>query len=330
MNHKLSIQRRRVLSAAALAWLPSRQALAADDVFPNRPLRLLVPAAAGGVQDVRSRQLAQQLGPLLRQPVLVENRPGASGAIAMELAARASADGYTMVMASVSSLAQLPHLAKLRYDPLRDFASVTLISTGPILLLANPNTPYDSVAKLVELARAQPGRITVGGAGHGAMGHLTLELLNREAGIQLAFVPYTGGAQQVTDLIGNQIPLLFDFAGSVATHVRSGRMRVLAVASERRLTLLPEAPTFAEAGLPSVVATGWQGVMVPAATPTSIVQILHSAIAQALQAPELREGFAAAGVELRGDGPEAFGAFIRAENARWAEVIAKAGIRLEP
>ena len=250
MIHVGPINRRDLLAVASLAWLGSPGAHGAYATFPNRTLRLIVPAAAGGVQDVRSRQLAGHLATLLRQQVLVENRPGATGAIALEMVSRAAADGYTLVMAPVS-LTVLPHLVKLSFDPLRDLAAVTLISTGPIMLLANPAAPFDSIASLVAIARNQPGRFNVGSAGHAGMGHLALELLNREAGLGLVNVPYTGGAQQVTDLIGNQIPLLFDFPGSVATHVRSGRMRALAVAGTRRLPLLPDVPIFAEAGFPS-------------------------------------------------------------------------------
>ena len=328
MIHVGPINRRDLLGVASLAWLGSPGAHAADATFPIRPLRLIVPAAAAGVQDVRSRQLAGHLGRLLRQQVVVENRPGATGAIALELVSRAAADGYTLVMAPVS-LTVLPHLVKLSFDPLRDLAAVTLISTGPIMLLANPAAPFDSIASLVAIARDQPGRINVGSAGHAGMGHLALELLNREAGLGLVNVPYTGGAQQVTDLLGNQIPLLFDYPGSVATHVRSGRMRALAVAGTRRLPLLPDVPTFAEAGFPSVVVTGWQGIMVPAGTPNEVIQLLHGTISSALQSADLREAFIAAGVEIGGDGPEAFGGFIRAEHARWGEVIARAGIKLE-
>ncbi len=297
--------------------------------FPSRAVRLIVTFPPGSATDIRSRQIAQKLSATWRQPVVVDNRPGAAGVIAMEAAARAAADGYTIVMGSVITLAIAPNLMKVPFDPIGDFEPVTKVSAGPAILVVNPSMPFTSINELVAYARAHPGKLNAGSAGTGSTQHMALELLNRAANMRVTHVPYKGGSPLINDLIAGQLALCFDFAPVLAPHIQSGRLRALAVASDRRLAVLPEIPTFGEAGIPGMEVTGWQGILVPAGTPRELITRLNADIVRVLNQPEVREAIINSGGEVGGDTPEAFRKFIHAEHARWGSVIREANIRVE-
>jgi tripartite-type tricarboxylate transporter receptor subunit TctC len=314
---------RRALLGAALASLltPARAAS-----FPDRPLHLVIPAAPGGVQDVQARRVAPLWGDALGQTVIVDNRPGAAGSIAFEYTARASADGYTMMMGTVT-MTILPHLMKVAWDPLRDFAAVVRYTSGSLILVAHPGVPVESASGLADYARRERG-LKIGGFGTGSLAHLTALQIGKAVGAPVVHIPYAGGAQQLTDLVSGQVPLLLDYATVLLPHLKAGKAKALGVTGERRSTALPEVPTLDEQGL-AVRATGWQGILVPAATPPEVVRTLHAGFIKALAAPDLRALILATGGEIGGDTPEAFSDFIRAEHARWGRVIAENGVRLQ-
>jgi len=318
--------RRRGLLLGAVAW--TLVPMTAKS-FPERQVRLIVPLPAGSISDVQGRQLAQKLGEIWQRPLLVENRPGAGNIVGHEAGARAAPDGHTLLRATIGPLALLPHLMKLPFDPLVDFIPVTRVTAGPLVLVAHPDAPFDSVDAMVRHSRAHPGHVKVAGFGVGTIGHLAVLLTAKVTGADLGHVPYSGGPQQVADLVGGQVPLLFDFSPVLEPHVRAGKARALSVTGERRLPNLPEVPTFDELGYRGLRITAWQGIVVPARTPASIVARLHADLAKALASPDLRDAFAAVGADVGGEPPDVFAAFVRAEHARWGRLIAEAKIRLE-
>jgi tripartite-type tricarboxylate transporter receptor subunit TctC len=331
------LPRRTLLELAAglcgnLAFAPRLSAQpqsAATLSYPIRPVRLVVPAPPGSAPDIRARQLAQKLAEAWAQPVIVDNRAGATGNIAMEHVARAAPDGYTLILTGTQNLTILPHLMRLAYDPARDFVAVTKVSAGPLILLAHPGVPFDSMAGLVAYARAHPGRLNAASLGIGALTHLAILLLNKSAGIDITHIPYKGGTQTTADLIGGQVQLQFDFASVAGPHLKAGRLKALAIANDRRLALLPDLPTFAELGYPKMQLTGWQGIVVPVGTPADIVVALNRAFVRALNLADVRDAIVSSGGEVGGDSPEQFASFVRAEHARWGRLIVEAGIRLE-
>ena len=319
-------------TAAAMLWFLAANFAVAQtpsQSFPNKPVRFIIPLPPGTPPDIRSRQIAQKLTDEWRQPVVVENRPGASGSIAMELAARAAPDGHTIVMATTISLAIMPHLTKLPFDPLKDFVPVSKVTSGPFILVAHPGVPFNSVKELVAYARANPTKLNAASGGSGSGGHLAIILFSKAAAIQLTHIPYKGGTQTTADLISGQVQLMFDIAVVVDPHIKAGRIKALAVASGKRLAVLPQIPTFEELGYAGLNITVWQGILVPAGTPPEIVDALNGAIVKVLNLPDVRESIINAGGEIGGDSPEVFASFIRAEHERWGKLIAEAGIRLD-
>jgi tripartite-type tricarboxylate transporter receptor subunit TctC len=297
--------------------------------YPSRPVRLVVPAPPGTAPDLRSRQLAQKLSQEWRQTVIVDNRPGATGSIAMDHVMRTAPDGYTMVMMNVLHVVT-PHLMKTSFDPLRDFAPVGRVSSGPLILLVNAATPVQTLGELVRHARANPGKLNLASGGIGGLPHLGIIAFNKSAGVEIVHVPYkAAGSQIYADLVGNQVQLTFDLASIAMPYLSSGRVRALAVAAEKRLAVLPGVPTFQELGHPEVQLFGWQGIAVPAGTPAETVRLLNRSIVKALSLPDIREAIISTGAEVGGDSPEEFAAYISAEHARWGKLIADAGIRLE-
>ena len=330
----MNIRRRLIFVAASALGVNSLRVAAqspsiAVQSFPNRPVRLIVPQPPGSAPDIRSRQIAQRLSEEWQQPVVVDNRPGASGAIAMELVVRAPPDGYTMVMANSIGLGSLPHLTKVPYDALKDFAAVTKVSSGPFILVAHPGVPFNTVSELISHARANPGKLNAATAGIGSTQHLLFTLMNKDWSIALTSIPYKGGAQTVSDLVAGQVQLTLDFASVIGPHLKSGRLKALALSSDTRLAVLPEVPTFKELGYAGMQFTAWQGLIAPAGTPREIVARLNSGVVKVLNLPEIRDAFVSTGSEVGGDSPEQFAAFIRAEHARWGKVVSDAGIRLE-
>jgi tripartite-type tricarboxylate transporter receptor subunit TctC len=311
----------------ALALLPS--ALCAQ-AFPAKPVRLLVGFPAGGGVDVIARQLAQELAKPLGQPVVVDNRPGAAGNIAVELTVKSPPDGYTLLMGNVGSLAINPGLyTKLPFDTVRDLAPVSLVATVMLVVIVHPSLPVKSLRELVALAKSRPGQLNYGSAGSGGITHLAVELLKAQNGIVLLHVPYKGSAPAFTDLVGGQLQVMIDAIPAPLPFIQAGRLRALAVTATTRSPALPEVPTTAEAGFPQFVATGWQGIVAPAGTPAAIVNRLNAEIGKALTAPEFRDKLIAQGSDPAPGTPDQFGAFLRSELAKWVEVVRVSGAKLE-
>lgn len=321
---------RSLLAAMAVAAV-AHPALAADAAaFPSKPVRLIVPFTPGGSTDILARAIGQKLSESWRQPVVIENRPGAGGAIGMELAAKAPADGTTMVMGHIGTLAANPALYRsLSYDPVRDFAPVTLVAMVPNVLVVGPAVPSRSVAEFVALAKSKPGKLDYGSGGNGSAAHLAMEYFKLKAGVDLQHVPYKGTAPALTDLLGGQIAVILTGLPPVLQHVRSGKLRILGVASRERLAAFPEIPTIAESGVPGFEATQWYGLLVPAATPKDIVAKIQRDTAAALRDPAVNERLASEGAEPVGNTPEQFGTFIRSEIELWGKVIRATGMKAE-
>ncbi len=317
------------LIAAALGLcLTAVPALSQD--YPNRPLRMLIGFPAGGSGDIVGRIVAQPLGDALKQPLVIENRAGASGAIATEAVARAAADGYTLLLGTMTTHALAPTLnRKLPYDVLRDFTPVILLGRIPLLMSIHPGLPANSLREFVSLAKAAPGKYSFASAGDGSPAHLAGELLKLTSGIDLLHVPYKGTGPAVADLMAGQVSLTIDGVPAQLAQVKAGKLRALAVASDRRLEPLPELPTFAEQGVAGMEISLWYGVYAPAATPRAIVSRLNSELARVLALPDTRKRFADLSVEPGGGSAEQFGSFSQAEIKRWAQVIQQSAIKLE-
>jgi tripartite-type tricarboxylate transporter receptor subunit TctC len=296
--------------------------------YPARPIRVIVPYPPGGGTDTAARLVGQKIAASLGRQVIVENRPGANGNIGTDALAKAAPDGYTLGMATPGPVTAGKTLyPSLPYDPERDLAPVILVNASPNVLATHPSVPARSVRELIALAKAKPLRVGVSTVA--SVQHLLAEMFNHAAGLKMQIVPYKGGAQVATDVIGGQIESLWSVLPVVLPPIQNGRLIAIAVASEKRSALLPEVPTMAESGWPTVVATAWNGVVAPAGTPKAIVDQLNAAIGSALKAPDITERFAAIGMEAIGGTPEEFGAYLKAETAKWAGVIKAAGIKVE-
>jgi tripartite-type tricarboxylate transporter receptor subunit TctC len=302
-------------------------ALGAQD-FPNRPLRLIVTVPPGGAADFIARLVGAKISESLGQPVVVENRGGAGGTIAADAVAKAPADGYTLLQNSITTHGVGPHLyAKLPYDPVRDFAPVSGLALLPLIMAVNADLPPKSIDELIVYAKSTP--LNFASSGNGGAPHMAAELFKSVTGAPLTHVPYKGSGPAVADLIGGRVQIMFDAAPSLIAHVRSGKLRVLAAASAERNRLLPEVPTFAELGYPKVAVSLWYGLLVPAATPKPIIERLNRETAKALASPEVRDKLLAQGAEPMPGTPEAFGAFMQEEMAKWAPVVKQAGVKLD-
>ena len=324
------MNRRFAMLVSAFVVATPTSAFAVDAAWPAKPVRIIVPAGAGGVPDIRARWLADRLMTALGQSVFVENKPGAGGNIGTEMGARSAPDGYTLTIVHQGTMAINPHLySRLGYDPLADFTPITHLGIGPLLLTVNPDVPASTVAELVQLAKAKPGQLNFGSPGIGTPPHLAGELFKRVAGIDVVHVPYNGGGQSATALISGQVSFMIEGLSVVLPLVKAGRLRPLAVTGPRRVALLPDVPTMAEAGLPACEFVGWVGISAPAATPKPIIDRLYREISKVLATTEARDWFGAVGAEPLADTPEAFAAAIRAEHAKWGKVIREAGIRIE-
>ena len=315
-------------AALLLAMLVSQAALA--QAWPNRPVRLLVPFAAGaGINDIMARLVGQHLGAGLGQPVVIENRAGAGGIAGTDAAAKAAPDGYTFLMTNVSLVTSAYLYSRLPYDPQHDFVPVTLVATSPLMLVVHPSIAASSVQELIALAKANPGRLNFGSGGVGSTPHLSVELFKSAAGIDAVHVPYKGGAPALNDLIGGQLSFMIENVPGTMPFVKGGKLRALAITSAQRSPLEPALPTMAESGVPGYEVVGWQGLFAVAGTPPEIVARLQAEVAKVLRQPEVRERLAALGAEPIGSTPQEFGAFVRAEHARWSNVIREKGIRSE-
>ena len=301
---------------------------AAQGEFPGRPVRLIVPFPPGGVTDIVARAVAARLATDWGQQVLVDNKPGASGAIGAELGAKAAPDGYTLIMGNISTLAiNAVTFAKLSYDPVASFEPIGMVAVQPLLVAVHPSVPARTLAEFVQLARSQPGQLSYGTAGSSI--HLAVEQFSSAAGVKMNHVPYKGSAPAITDLVGGQIQLLFDPFSSLYPQVSGGKVRALAITTEKRSAVAPGIPTVAEQGYPGFDVSSWQGIVVPAGTPKPIVQRLHRSLARVLDSAEIREKFAQYSAVPGSGSPEQFGQFIRQEIARWQAVAKAAGVKPE-
>lgn len=317
--------------AALFAICASSFVAAADNPsFPSKPLRFVVPFPAGGPLDLAARVIAQEMTRNWKQPVIIDNRPGAGGNIGADAVAKAPADGYTIVMGAVSTHAiNVSLYSRLPYDPVTDFAPVTLVTTVPNVLVVHPSLPAASVREFIALARSRPAHLHFASGSTGSAGHLAGELFNTMAGTRMTHVPYKGAAPAVTDLLGGHVELMFDNLASALPNVESKRLRALAVTTRQRAPQLPALPTLDESGLRGFDIGTWFGVLAPAGTPREVVAALHAEIVRALQAPAVRERFAALGAVASGGTPEAFAALIRSEIAKYEKIARASGARAD-
>ena len=322
------LRRRDFIGSAALAvGLPATGIAGA---YPDRPVQMVVGFPAGQASDIGARVLAARMGPELGQSVFVDNRAGAMGIIGHQFAKGAAADGYTVLYGSSGTLAINPALyRKLPYDPLKDFAPVVLLNSSPMLLVAANDTPVRSVPEMLAFARANRGKVNYGSSGNGATQHIAMEMLKKEAGIELLHVPYKGSPAMVTDLIAGRVQFAFDVSTSILPHVQAGRVRLLAVSSAERLPSLPDVPTVAEQGLPGFEALTWAALLVPAGTPQPVVQQLNAAANRALRSREVQEHFAKSESRARGGSPQELAAFLRQEVKKWGEAVAASGAQVD-
>ena len=306
--------------------LPVAGASAAN--WPDRPVRMLVGFAPGGGTDATARAIAPKLTELLGQQVIVDNRPGATGNIATDITAKSNPDGYTILMGTIAALAINPSLyGKLPFDPVKDLLPVTRAVDSTNVLVVHPSVPVKSVKELIELARAKS--LNCGSSGVGGAGHLALELFNLQTGVKMVHVPYKGGGPAMIDLLGGNIQLIFATAASAVGHIKSGKIRALAVTTLKRSPLVPDLPTVAETGLKGFEANNWYGVMVPANTSRAIIMRLNKDISTALLTPDIKEVLFKQGLDSAPESPEAFGAYIKSELAKWAKVVKASGLKAE-
>ena len=297
--------------------------------FPNKPIKLVVTYPAGGSSDLMARIMGQKLSEHWGQPVIIESKPGAAGSIGMEFTARQAADGYTFVVGNLGPASVNPLITKVPYNMDKDFIPVALTATGPNILAVPAASPYKNLNELLAAARSKPDSLNFGTSGSGSMAHLGGELIMRQANIKMTGVPYKGGGLAVNDLIAGQIDMMVSDALPVSQHIKSGRLRALAITSAKRSPMMPDIPTFAEAGLPGLVAVNWWGVFLPAGTPKPIVDAYNSALVKIMANPDFKDRFAGLGVDALASSQDEFKAFLAAENAKYAKLIADNNIKAD-
>ena len=297
--------------------------------YPVKFVRLIVPYAPGGSSDVLARTLAQKLGVALGQTFVIDNRPGAGSMLGTDIAAKATPDGYTLILSDMPHTINPSIYAKVPYDPVKDFSPITTIGVSPMFLFVNPAVKAQNVKEFIALAKAQPGKISIASGGTGATTHLMAELLQSHAGIKLTHVPYKGAGPALTDVVAGQIPATFTSMATAAPFVQSGRLRILGVTSAKRLAAFPDVPTFDESGVSGLIVEHWWGVMAPAGVPKTIIDKLNAAIVNAVNSSDVRERFTALAVEPRTNTPQQFRALLESDVKRWAKVVKDAGIKIE-
>jgi tripartite-type tricarboxylate transporter receptor subunit TctC len=311
---------------AALLALPAAGVRAAD--WPVRPVRLVVPFPPGGSTDILGRSIAQKLQEALGQPFVVENKPGAGGSIGATEVSRAAPDGYTLLMGHIGTLAINPSLyPDLAYDPVRSFAPVALMARVPNVLVVNPAVPVRDVQQLIAVAKAKPGSLRYASGGNGSAAHIAMEYFKLRTQTDIGHIPYRGTAPAVTDVMGGQVEMIMTGVPAVLQQVKAGRLRALAVSSRSPVASLPDVPTIAASGVPDFEAIQWYGLVAPARTPAAVIALLNAEVGRALQTPELRARLDAEGADAAPTTPEAFGALIASEIARWKPVIAQSKMR---
>ena len=314
---------RACLAALALA----AAAGVAAQAYPSRPIRLIVPAGSGGGVDTVSRVVGQALSAALEQPVIMDNRPGAGTMLASELTAKSPPDGYTLLMATNSHAINAGIHRKLRYDPVNDFATVTLVASVPYFVVAHPSVPVKSVKDLIALARRRPGELYFASAGSGSGTHLAFELFNSMAGLNMVHVPYRGGSAAMVDLIGGHVQLMISNTINSRPHIAAKKLNALGITSSARSTLFPQVPTVSESGLPGYQADVWYGVLVPARTPPEVIARLNREIVAVVKSGDVREKLASQGAEVLAGTPEAFAAVLKNDIGKWARVTS--GLKLQ-
>ena len=297
--------------------------------YPTKFIRFIVPYAPGGSSDVLARTISQKLNDALGQTLVIDNRPGAGSMIGTDIAAKSPADGYTIILSDMPHTINPSIYAKVPYDPIRDFAPVTLIGVSPMFLFAHPSLQATNIKEFIALAKTQPGKIAIASGGTGATTHLMAELLQTHAGIKLNHVPYKGAGPALSDVVAGQVPATFTSMATAAPFAKSGRLRILGVTTSKRMAAFPDVPTFEESGVSGMVVEHWWGVMAPAGVPKAIIDKLRAAIVNAVNSPEVRERFTALGVEPRTTTPEQFRALLESDVKRWAKVVKDAGIHIE-
>ena len=313
-----------------LTMLLAPMADASAQAYPTKPVSLLIAFPPGGPSDVLSRVVGKKLEQILGQPFIMDNRPGAGGNIAAEAAAHAPADGHTILMGNNSILATNAALyKKVNFDPEKDFAPISLIGSQANILVVNPNMPVQSLAELIALLRANPGKFNYASSGHGTAAHLAAELFKAEAKVEITHVPYKGGAPALQDVIAGHVHIIFATAASVVPHIKSGKVRALAVTPIQRTAVFPDLATIDELGLKGFDATTWHGLVAPAKTPREIVVRLHRATVEALNDPAVRKSLTDLGVDIVGNTPEEFAAYIKAEIPKWTAIVKASGAKLD-
>ena len=323
------VGRASALVCGGIAALSAADALAGEAGYPSRPIRWIVAFAPGGSLDRVARMLAPRMSEAFGQPVAIDNRPGAGGNLSAELVARSAPDGYTLYVTSLALVVNASLYRKLPYDPLQDFAPITLLGAAQQVLVAHPSLPVRSVKDLVALARREPGKIDYVSSGNGTSGHLAMALFTSTTGIALNHIPYKSIAQAQADLIAGQVPLFFPTIPGALPFIQAKRVRALAVGSEKRSTALPDVPTMHESGVQGFEASAWYPLLAPAGTPRAVIDRVHAAVLGTITAPQLRKQLVAEGVEPIGSTPEHLSAYMRSELAKWAKVVKAAGIQAQ-
>jgi tripartite-type tricarboxylate transporter receptor subunit TctC len=316
-----------VASSAVVALTPG---IAQAQSYPNKPIKLIVPFAAGGATDLYARLLAAALSVELREQVVVEARPGAGGLTGVDVLAKSTADGYTLCLAGVAALSAIPFMvSKMPFDWQRDLALISLVVVVPEAIIVNQTIPANTLAEFVAYARTNPGKINFGSAGAGSVTHLGVELLKSEAKIDLVHVPYRGAAPAIADLLGNHIQLLVSDVPVIAPYVRENKLKALAITSAARSTALPDVPTAGEAGYPKVNSDNWYGLVAPAGTPAEVLARLQKATVAVLQSADLKAKFDSQSAVVIPGTPEQFAAYIKSEQAKWGPLVATTGVKLD-
>ncbi|WP_422823282.1 Bug family tripartite tricarboxylate transporter substrate binding protein [Variovorax ureilyticus] len=332
MQHGIT-RRKAMLSAAGGVLLATSRGAFAQAAYPTRPIHLIVPFTPGGSSDVLGRAIGTELGLAWKQPVVIENVPGAGGSLGAERVAKAPADGYTLLMGHIGTLAINPSLyPKLNYQPLQSFAPVAWVARVPNVLVVHASVPARSLGELIALAKAKPGQLAYGSGGNGSAAHITMEYLKLQTGASFLHIPYRGTAPAVQDLLAGQVQVLFTGAPALLPHIKAGKLRALAVSSPKRIALLPDVPTVAESGVPGTKgfeADQWYGIVAPAGTPADVVAALNRQINQSLNSAEVKSRLAAEGAEPTPASPEVFGKLIATELKRWEPVIRNAHVTVD-
>ncbi|HEX2546028.1 MAG TPA: tripartite tricarboxylate transporter substrate binding protein [Ramlibacter sp.] len=324
-----------------MSFLPTRRALlavalacaapfASAQSWPTKPVRLVIPFPAGGSTDIVGRLVGEKLTTALGQPVVIENRAGAGGTTGSDVVAKAPADGYTFLMATSSTHAIAPSLyPKLPYDPVKDFAPVTLLGTATILMVVHPSVPVKSVAEFVAYAKARPGQVMFGSTGNGSVSHLTAEYFKSQAGVDMQHVPYKGDSPLAVDLLAGRVHVAFGTAVAFLPHVQGGKLNALAVTDARPSPVAPKLPTVAATGLPGFEALQWFGLLAPAGTAREVVARVNTEVGRILQMPDVQQKMQDLGIQVSGSGPDGFGGFMRGESAKWGKIVKDSGAKVD-